>query len=133
MTVYDRLLMELSNQMYLTEAQYIQLLTENGLTSTSSYDKSTMQKALLYTVIDVLDAVMNDVDSMRSVSTEFADIGAAYQFLEQREQNVKDKIAAIPDPQEESSPFSLLYTRGGTKTMGSYITGIDASTISNLK
>jgi hypothetical protein len=36
-----------------------------------------MQKALLYTVIDVLEAVTNDIDLMTGISTEFSDIGQA--------------------------------------------------------
>ena len=133
MKVYDRLLMELANQQYLSDEQYRQLLIENGLVYTADYDKATMEKPLLHTVVDVLEAVMNDMDVMRSVSTEFSDIGSAYQFLEQRTQNVKDKIAAIPDTNEQDSPFSLLYTRGGTATLGRYISGIDQSTINSLK
>lgn len=111
MTVYNRLLMELSNQQYLTEEQYIQFLTENSLTSTDTYDKSTMQKALLLTVVDILDAVANDIDSMSSISTEFANIGQAYQFIEARIQQVKDKIASIPEENEDESCFSLMYTK----------------------
>ena len=54
MKVLDRLKMELSNQQYFSDEQYIQFLTENSLTQTDEYDKSTMQKSLLFTVVDVL-------------------------------------------------------------------------------
>ncbi len=111
MIVLDRLKMELSNQQYLTDAQYIQLLAENNLTNTSEYDKLTMQKALLLTVLDVLEAVANDIDLMTSISTEFANIGQAYQFIETRIGQVKDKIAAIPDEGDDYNCFSLMYTR----------------------
>lgn len=70
-----------------------------------------MQKALLLTVVDVLEAVTNDIDLMSGISTEFSDIGQAYEFLEARIQQVKDKIAAIPEPEEDYSCFSLMYTR----------------------
>ena len=70
-----------------------------------------MQKQLLYTVIDVLEAVTNDIDLMTGIGTEFSDIGQAYQFLEARIQQVKDKLLAIPDPEEDYSCFSLMYTR----------------------
>lgn len=111
MQVLNRLKMELSNQEYFTDEQYIQFLTENNLSPTDEYDKPTMQKNLLLTVIDVLEAVTNDIDLMTGISTEFSDIGQAYQFLEARIGQVKDKIAAIPAPEEDYSCFSLMYTR----------------------
>lgn len=111
MKVLDRLKMELSNQQYFSDEQYFQFLTENSLTPTDEYDKSTMQKSLLFTVVDVLEAVTNDIDLMTGISTEFSNIGQAYEFLEARIQQVKDKIAAIPEPEEDCSCFSLMFTR----------------------
>lgn len=111
MQVLDRLKMELSNQEYFTDEQYTQFLLENDLTPTDEYTKADMQKSLLYTVIDVLEAVTNDIDLMSGISTEFSDIGQAYQFLEARIQQVKDKILSIPEPEEDYSCFSLMYTR----------------------
>lgn len=111
MKVLDRLKMELSNQQYFSDEQYIQFLTENSLTQTDEYDKSTMQKSLLFTVVDVLEAVTNDIDLMTGISTEFSNIGQAYEFLEARIQQVKDKIAAIPDENKDYTCFSLMYTR----------------------
>ena len=111
MTVIERLKMELSNQQYLSDTQYTQLLTENNLTSTSTYVKADMQKSLLLTVLDVLDAVANDIDLMSGISTEFSNIGQAYQFIEARIQQVKDKIASIPDEGDDYNCFSLMYTR----------------------
>ena len=113
MQVLDRLKMELSNQQYFPDNQYIQFLTENSLTPTDEYDKSTMQKPLLFTVVDILEAVTNDIDLMTGISTEFSNIGQAYEFLEARIQQVKDKIASIPEPEEDYSCFSLMYTRDG--------------------
>lgn len=112
MKVYDRLLMELSNQQYLTKEQYNQLLTEQGLNPSEEYDKASMQKALLLTEIDVLETVANDIDVMSNFSSEFADIGQAYEFIEARIINIKDKIASIPVEDEEESCFSLMFTRG---------------------
>lgn len=110
MTVLERLTMELSNQQYLSEEQYIQLLEENELDYTDEYNKQTMQKSLLFTVIDVLEAVANDIDIMHSISTEFADIGQAYKFVEARISQVKDNIASIPDKNEDYNCFALMYT-----------------------
>lgn len=133
MKVYDRLVMELSNQQYLTEEQYYQFLVENDLDPVVEYDKQSMQKQLLFTVLDVLEAVTNDIDVMSNISTEFTDIGQAYQFLEQRIQNIRDKIASIPDPEEEYSAFSLMYTRGGTRTYGGYVGTISDKKIEEME
>lgn len=132
MRVYDRLKMELSNQQYLSEEQYKQYLVENDLEPSAEYNKDEMAKRLYFTVIDVLEAVMNDIDIMQDISTEFADIGQAFQFLEQRVANIKDKIAAIPDPEEEYSNFSLMYTRGGSKTYGGYIKPINRGALDKI-
>ena len=111
MQVLDRLRMELSNQQYFSDEQYIQFLTENSLTSTDEYIKTDMQKQLLYTVLDILEAVSNDIDIMRSIETEFSNEGSAYKYIADRIQQVKDKIASIPEPEEDYSCFSLMYTR----------------------
>lgn len=112
MKVYDRLKMELSNQQYLTVEQYCQLLIEQGLDPAEEYDKASMQKALLLTEIEVLETIANDVDFMTSFSSDFVNIGQAYEFIEARIINLKDKIASIPIEEEEYSQFSLMYTRG---------------------
>ena len=112
MQTLDRLKMELSNQQYFTDEQYIQFLTENNLLPENAYIKEDMQKQLLLTVLDVLEAVANDIDLMTSISTEFSNMGQAYQFIEMRIAQVKDKIASIPEPNEDCSCFSLMYTRG---------------------
>ena len=105
MQVLDRLRMELSNQSYFSDEQYIQFLVENDLTPTDEYNKPTMQKQLLYTVLDILEAVSNDIDIMRSIETEFTNEGSAYKYIADRIQQVKDKIASIPDQEEEYSCF----------------------------
>ena len=101
MQTLDRLKMELSNQQYFTDEQYIQFLTENNLLPENAYIKEDMQKQLLLTVLDVLEAVANDIDLMTSISTEFSNMGQAYQFIEMRIAQVKDKIASIPEPNED--------------------------------
>lgn len=111
MQVLQRLKMELFNQEYFSDEQYIQFLVENDLTPTDEYIKADMQKQLLYTVLDILEAVSNDIDIMRSIETEFSNEGSAYKYIADRIQQVKDKIASIPDPEEDYSCFSLMYTR----------------------
>lgn len=129
MTVLERLNMELSNQQYLTEEQYKQLLTENELDYETDYDKQTMQKPLLFTVIDVLEAVANDIDIMHSISTEFSDIGQAYQFIEVRISQVKDKIAAIPNENEDYNCFSLMFTNNRSNNNTQKVATISNDTI----
>ena len=111
MQVLDRLKMELSNKEYFSDEQYIQFLAENSLTPTDEYNKSTMQKQLLLTVLDILEAVSNDIDIMRSIETKFSNEGYAHKYLADRIQQVKDKIATIPDQEDDYSCFSLMYTR----------------------
>lgn len=113
MTVIERLKLELANKEYLTDAEYTQFLEENGfdIVIMPEYNKETMQKSLLLTVVDILEVVVNDVDIMRRVETEFSTTSDAYKHLQERIQNIKDRIAAIPNPEEEYSPFSLMYTR----------------------
>ena len=115
MQVLDRLKMELSNKQYFPDEQYTQFLAENSLTSTDEYNKQTMQKQLLLTVLDILEAVSNDIDIMRSIETEFSNEGSAYKYIADRIQQVKDKIASIPEPDEEYSCFSLMYTDGNAQ------------------
>lgn len=130
MQVLDRLKMELSNQEYFTDEQYTQFLVENNLSPTDEYVKVDMQKDLLYAVLDVLEAVTNDIDLMTGISTEFSNIGQAYQFLEARIQQVKDKISAIPEPEEDYSCFSLMYTRNEVPRNRYRV--IDNATLSNI-
>lgn len=111
MTVLERLKLELANKEYLTDEEYKVFLSENELTYTTTYDKATMQKQLLFTVLDILEVVSNDVDIMRKVETEFTTTSDAYKYLEKRIAQIKDRIAGIPDPEEEYSPFSLMYTK----------------------
>ncbi len=111
MTVLNRLKLELSNQEYFNDEEYTQFLSENNLVATDTYDKATMQRELLLTVLDVLEAISNDIDIMRRTTTEFVDTTTAYAMLESRIAKVKDKIASIPEQGEEYNCFSLMYIR----------------------
>lgn len=110
MTVIDRLKMELNNKQYFTNEEYEVFLQENNLDAYATYDKSTMQRDLLWTCIDILEALSNDVDMMRKVETEFLTTGEAMEWIEKRIANIKQRIASIPT-EEENSPFSLMFTR----------------------
>lgn len=133
MTVLERLYMELSNQEYFSDAQYTQFLIENNLTASDSYDKKTMQRPLLLTVLDILEAVANDVDLLRSISTEFNNVSEAYQFLEVRMAQIKDRIAQIPiEPDDEFNPFSLMFTRGGIPAIAAFVRPISKNTLDEM-
>ena len=113
MQVLDRLRFELSNKKYFDDVDYISILEENDLDSSVEYIKATMQKQLLYTVVDILEAVSNDVDNMRRIEVEFETTEAAFKYLQARIQDIKKRIATIPDPvdPEANSMFSLMFTR----------------------
>lgn len=110
MQILDRLKMELSNQEYFSDEQYTQFLLENGLSATAEYNKETDQRQMLLSALDILEAVSNDIDIMRQTITEFTTTSQAYKYLEKRIQNLRDKIASIPEPEEEYSCFSLMFT-----------------------
>ncbi|WP_373105932.1 hypothetical protein [Anaerostipes hadrus] len=110
MQILDRLKMELSNQEYFSDEQYTQFLLENGLSATAEYNKETDQRQMLLSALDILEAVSNDIDIMRQTVTEFTTTSQAYKYLEKRIQNLRDKIASIPEPEEEYSCFSLMFT-----------------------
>lgn len=130
MQVLERLKLELANQEYFTDAEYIQFLAENDLEPTEEYLKDVMQRDLYQAVIDVLEAVSNDINIMRSISTGFGSIGQAYDYVEARIAQLKDKQAAIPLPYEEKSCFSMMFTKG--KQQGT-IAPIPIETIQGLQ
>lgn len=114
MNVLDRLKVELSHKDYFTDDEYTMYLAENNLTATNTYDKATMQRNLLLTVIDILEALSNDVDMMRKVEDGASNmsISECSKYLEQRIEKIKDKIATLPDPNadEEDSNVFMLFT-----------------------
>jgi hypothetical protein len=130
MKVLDRFKLELSNQKYFSDEEYIQFLKENYLEPDEEYLKDVMQKDLLQAVIDTLEAVANDIDIMRSISTSFGTIGQAYDYIESRLMQLKDKQASIPLPYEEHSCFSMMFTKG--RQQGT-IAPIPVENIENLK
>lgn len=130
MKVLDRFKLELSNQPYFSDEEYIQFLQENYLEPDEEYRKDVMQRDLYQAVIDTLDAVCNDINIMRSISTSFGTIGQAYEYIEARIAQLSDKMAAIPMPYEDRSCFSMMFTRG--KQQGT-VAPIPIENIENLK
>ncbi|WP_313232330.1 hypothetical protein [Tissierella praeacuta] len=111
MTNLERLKLELNNKEYFTDTEYAVFLDENNLISTEEYNKSTMQRDLLYTVVDVLESLANDVDLMRKIETEFTTTSEAVKFLNDRIERIKVRIENIKDDAGEYSSFQLLFTR----------------------
>ena len=113
MLVLERLKLELNNQEYLTELEYTQFLIENNLKPQDQYEKSTMQRDLLLTVLDILEAVSNDIDTMRKISDESNGFTteSASKFLSQRKAEIKTRISTIPAPKEETSNITPFIVR----------------------
>ncbi|HSH51609.1 MAG TPA: hypothetical protein VK982_07785 [Bacteroidales bacterium] len=111
MTNLERLKLELNNKEYFTDTEYITLLNENNLIETDTYDKGNNQRDLLWTVVDILEAVANNVDLMRKVETEFTTTSQAVKYINDRIERIKNRIQTIPDSEEEYSNFSLMFTR----------------------
>lgn len=109
MTNIERLNLELSNQAYYTDTEYAVFLEEQGLTATDTYDKSTNQLALLNTVIDILNTLMNNIDNLMKVQTEFTTRTQAYKYLNDRVATIEKKIACMPSYEPVSSQITYLY------------------------
>lgn len=117
MKVIDRLKLELNNKQYFTDEEYRVFLAENGFNEIfdieAPYDKNTMQRKLLLTVLDVLEALSNDIDLMRKLDNpDIMSLGEAYKYLDLQKQNIKKRIAALPTDNETDSHISLFFTRG---------------------
>lgn len=111
MTNLERLKLETNNKEYFTDAEYTTFLLENDLIATDVYDKTTMQRDLLYTVVDILESLANDVDLMRKIETEFTTTSQAVKFLNDRVERIRARIENIRDDSAEYSSFQLLFTR----------------------
>lgn len=110
MTILERLKLELNHKEYFTDEEYTVFLDENDLNATFPYVKETNQARLLYTVIDILEAVANDIDLMRKIDSEFATVSEASKYLEQRIDKIRNRIYQLPS--NENSQIALLFRRG---------------------
>ncbi|MHC1746944.1 MAG: hypothetical protein AB9856_00970 [Cellulosilyticaceae bacterium] len=113
MTVLSRLKLELANKEYFDFAGYETLLTENGLNSTDTYDKKTMQRNLLLTVLDVLNMLTNDIDLFRKLSDDTTGFSQseAYSQLKHKIADLKNRIDSIPIDEEPISSVQMLFSR----------------------
>ena len=106
MTVLERFKTEIGKE-YFDDSVYAMYLGENGLESTDTYDKATMQKDLLLTLLDCLQALSNDIDLFRRVDSEFATTSDAYLNLRQRIDDVQRRINSLGV--EKNSIVSYLF------------------------
>ena len=111
MTILERLKLESNNNNYFTEAQFIVFLDENALVSNEEYIKSVHQRNLLYTIVDILEAVSNDIELLRKTEAEFLTTESAYKHLEQRIEKIKQRIYAISENKDDSM-ITLMFSRG---------------------
>lgn len=116
MTIIERLKLELSHKDYFEDNDLIIFLSENSLLPLDLYVKETMQRYLLLTVIDIFEAVSNDVDLMRTVAdaTTGLTINDAYKLMQSRIQDIRSKVSTISALEDttEYSNVSLLFTKG---------------------
>lgn len=110
MKVIERLMMELNNKEYFTTSEYSTFLEENSLDYNATYVKETHQRNLLYTVIDILEAVSNDIELLRKTQTEFMTTESAYKHLQERIEKIRQRIYSISD-NESDNMISLLFSR----------------------
>lgn len=110
--VLERVKRELAGKQYFSDEVYAMYLDENGLDSSATYNKDTMQKGMLQTVYDILNSLAGDIELYRSVDAEFGTTSEAMKNLETRMYNLQKRILSIPDEPCESnikSPITFLY------------------------
>ena len=109
-TCYDRLLVELNNQMYYDEGTYKKFLNENGLTWNDDYDKNTDHVQLLETVYTILQTLYNNISIYRKIETEFVTESAAATSLQARLKALRAEIERVKDDMHyEDSDFTFMY------------------------
>ena len=113
MTVIERLKLELSNKEYYTDAEYTVFLDENSLMPNIDYDKSTMQRNLLFTCTDIFQTLANDVDVMRKIDlVGITSTDSAITWIRQRIEDIKTRIATIEvEGAEDFTNVHMLFTR----------------------
>lgn len=109
MTNLQRLKMELGNKEYFSDEDYSVYLDEEGLKASNEYAKEANQYALLSTVIDILEALSNNIDYYRSITTEFTTNSQAYKNLKDRIDELYKKRELLPDYAPTASKVTYLY------------------------
>lgn len=105
MTNLERLKIELNQKPYYSDEIFSMYLEENDLNPEEEYNKAKDQRGLFGAVLDVLQSLANDIDLFRKTETEFVSTGEAYKYLQRRLDDIKNRIAAIPDDGESRSDW----------------------------
>ena len=108
----ERLKLQLNNQEYFTDTELEVFLDESGLNPFDVYTQE-MKLPLLETVLAILEALSNNLDLFRTVETEFATSGEAFNALSKRIIQVKNQINGLESNTEKTSQFSCMYFGGG--------------------
>jgi len=108
MTTLNRLKTELGKD-YFADDVLEQYLQENNLEGSDKYNVKVMKRDLLTTVLDILQALCNDLELFRSIQTEYSTTGEAYSALQKRLLDVERRINAIPDPNHVNNVVSYLF------------------------
>lgn len=109
-TNYDRLLVELNNNMYYDKYTYQRFLNENGLNADDDYNKNTDHAQLLETVYAILQTLYNNIDVYRKIETEFVTQSEAASALQARLKVLRAEINRIKaEMHYEDSDFSFMY------------------------
>lgn len=114
MNVLERLKLELNNKPYFTDDEFTIFLEEQGFWEPdfSEYAKKKDQLPLQKTVLAIFEALANDTSNMIKTQTEFLTTSDASTWLNKRIADTKKKIKQLEyEADEESSSFSLMYTR----------------------
>ena len=114
----DRLKMELGHKPYCEDDELQIFLDENGLTYLWEYDKDTMQKQLLETVISILEMLSNNLDNFMKVETNFHTTSAALENLHRRIDHLNNRIDNITESESADSDFSFMFHTHKKRTGG---------------
>lgn len=106
-TCLDRIKIELNSKPYYADDMLKIYLDENGLDPYEIYSKDTDYKKLLQAVCDVLEAVSNDPDQMRSIQTEFSTTSEAAKYMERRIALLQKKVNALTDSSDDGKQKSI--------------------------
>ena len=107
---YERLLIELNNNMYYEKRDYERFLNENGLDAYETYYKNTDHAKLLETVYSILQTLLSNIDMYRKIETEFANQSEAATALQNRLKFLRSEINRIKaEMHYNDSDFTFMY------------------------
>lgn len=105
----ERLKLELAHKSYFADDEYTIFLDENGLVATDEYIKNTDESHLIKTVIEILQALSNNIDLFRSIETEFTTTSSAYKNLNDRIDELYKRLSLIPSYVSRTKTITYLF------------------------